>query len=297
MTEMCRFPDRDGAVIAYVYDELDPADRGSFDAHLSTCAACRGEVRALAGVRQQLAHWSPPEPAFMLGSSSVASTTGPQLVVGSPPSAIHTQQSIPPSALRNRQWRQIPAWAQVAAALLFLGVSAAIANLDIHRDQNGFTVRTGWSRAATATASAGDASARRESAAASSTAAPQRTAGANAVTREELVALERQLRSEMRGVQGSMRTVTVSDPRSAAAGSSRDDELLRRVRALIDETEKRQNRELALRIGEVLRDVTAQRHADLMRIDRSLGLVQNDLGVEVMKQRQSLNYLMRVNQR
>jgi hypothetical protein len=47
----------------------------------------------------------------------------------------------------------------------------------------------------------------------------------------------------------------------------------------------------------VRRDVHAQRQADQMRLDRSLGLVQNDLGVEVMKQRQSLNYLMRVNQR
>ena len=72
---------------------------------------------------------------------------------------------------------------------------------------------------------------------------------------------------------------------------------MRQVHALIDETEKRQQRELALRIGEVLRDVNAQRQADLGRIDRSLGLVENNLGVEVLKQRQSLNYLMRVNQR
>jgi ubiquinone biosynthesis protein UbiJ len=86
--------------------------------------------------------------------------------------------------------------------------------------------------------------------------------------------------------------------RSANVGTANGDaDLMRRVRALIDETEKRQNRELALRIGEVLRDVNAQRQADLVRIDRSLGLVQNDLGVEVLKQRQSLNYLMRVNQR
>jgi hypothetical protein len=47
----------------------------------------------------------------------------------------------------------------------------------------------------------------------------------------------------------------------------------------------------------VLRDVNAQRQADLVRIQRSLGLVENNLGVEVLKQRQSLNYLMRVNQR
>jgi hypothetical protein len=94
-----------------------------------------------------------------------------------------------------------------------------------------------------------------------------------------------------------MRTVAANDARAAGAGAAVGADLLGRVRALIDETEKRQARELALRIGEVWRDVNAQRQADLVRIDRSLGLVQNDLGVEVMKQRQSLNYLMRVNQR
>jgi hypothetical protein len=73
--------------------------------------------------------------------------------------------------------------------------------------------------------------------------------------------------------------------------------VLRRVRALLDESEKRQQRELALRVAEVVRDVNAQRQADLVKIDRSLGVVQNNLGVEVMKQRQSLNLLYRASQR
>ena len=51
------------------------------------------------------------------------------------------------------------------------------------------------------------------------------------------------------------------------------------------------------RIAELLRDVNAQRQADLVKIDRSLGVVQNNLGVEVMKQRQSLNLLYRASQR
>lgn len=295
MSDMCSYPNRDGALIAYVYDELDQPDLASFDSHLSTCTACRDEVAALGGVRQQLAHWSPPEPAFMIGASAT-SVAGPQLVVDNPHSVARRGPgglSLSNGAHRNPRWRQLPAWAQVAAALLFLGVSAGVANLDIHRDQSGWTIRTGWSRRA-APAPVAAAAVAGERATASPSAAPQY---ANAVTRQELVALERQLRSEMRGVQASSRMAAAPDPRSTAAGSLRDEDLLRRVRALLDETEKRQNRELALRIGEVLRDVNAQRQADLMRIDRSLGLVQNDLGVEVMKQRQSLNYLMRVNQR
>jgi hypothetical protein len=69
------------------------------------------------------------------------------------------------------------------------------------------------------------------------------------------------------------------------------------VRALLDESERRQQRELALRVAEVLRDVSTQRQADLVKIDRSLGAVQNNLGVEVMKQRQSLNLLYHASQR
>ena len=286
MTEMCSFPgDRDGALIAYVYNELAGSDRAAFESHATTCPVCRDEIRALGGVREQLAQWSPPEPAFMIPGASMTSIAGPQLARGNP-------QSAPHSAIRNPRWKELPAWAQVAAALLFLGVSAGIANLDIHRDQSGLTIRTGWSRGT----GSSPAVAEQGAAAAPASAAPQRTAQAQGVTREDLAALERQLRTEFRGVQTSMRPV--SDPRPMNVGAaSADADLMRRVRALIEETEKRQNRELALRIGEVLRDVNAQRQADLVRIDRSLGLVQNDLGVEVLKQRQSLNYLMRVNQR
>ena len=69
------------------------------------------------------------------------------------------------------------------------------------------------------------------------------------------------------------------------------------MRALIDESERRQQRELALRVAEVMRDLDTQRRADLVKIDRSLGVVQNNTGVEVMKQRELLNYLVRVSQK
>lgn len=252
--------------MAYLYDEMDPSARAVFGAHLATCEVCREELRVLGGVRQQLAHWAPPEPGFVRAALS------------NPPSAIN-----PHSATRNPQWwRAVPVWAQVAAAMLFLGVSAGVANLDVHYDTNGLTVRTGWSRAVPG---APAVTAANPSAQAPAT-APVRPA--SAVTRDDLAALERQLRTEFRAAQTPMRTVSTG---------SVDPDLMRRVHALIDETEKRQQRELALRIGEVIRDVNAQRQADLGRIDRSLGLVRTDIGVEVLKQRQSLNYLMRVNQR
>src|SRR4051812_46315427 len=98
---------RDEAIVALLYEDADgnPAERERFEAHVPTCARCRGEIAALRGVRTQLARWSPPEPVGL---------------------SINQQ-----SAINNQQWwRAIPAWAQVAAAMLFLGVSAGIANLD-----------------------------------------------------------------------------------------------------------------------------------------------------------------------
>jgi anti-sigma factor RsiW len=244
--------DREEALIAYLYDDAegDRAARTAFGSHVATCAQCDQEVASLRGVRAQLARWAPPEPSFAV--------TGHQ------------------SAIRNPHWwSAVPAWAQVAAALLFLGVSAGIANLDIKYDANGLSVRTGWVKpAASGAVSPGTA--------AQSDPAPWRS---------ELTALERQLKTELRAVQMSS-SATAPQVQPARVMSQADADVLRRVRALIDESEKRQQNELALRVAEMLRDVHAMRQADLVKIDRTLGEVRNDLGVQVMRDRQKLNTLL-----
>jgi len=239
--------------VALLYDETDgsPAERARFEAHVQTCASCRAEVAALRGVRTQLARWSPPEPINL------------QVGIGNSQSA---------------WWRQIPAWAQVAAAMLFLGVSAGIANLDVRYDQNGLSVKTGWSGRSGGSSKSG-ASGRSEEA---------QAGPANAPWKADLTALESQLQKEIRAASASglqVRTVSAGSPAS-------DADATRRVRALLEESEKRQQRELALRIAELLRDVNAQRQADLVKIDRTLGVVQNNVGIEVMKNRQQINTQM-----
>src|SRR5262245_60884832 len=126
--------DREATLMAYLYDELSSAERAEFDRHLTTCARCRVELTGLGDVRAQLAKWAPPEPSFaVVGRQS--SATGPQ------PSTISDQP----------WWQRVPVWAQAAAAMLILGASAGIANLDVHYDaQNGLNVRTGWSKPAAA---------------------------------------------------------------------------------------------------------------------------------------------------
>jgi hypothetical protein len=115
---------------------------------------------------------------------------------------------------------------------------------------------------------------------------------ASSPSRQDLAAIESRLTSELQAVKASMAAM-----QPVQATRAVDPDVLRRVRALLDESEKRQQRELALRVAEVMRDVSAQRKADLVNIDRTLGVVQNNLGVEVMKDRQRLNLLYRASQR
>jgi len=253
--------DRDEVLVAYLYDDIEPASRASFDAHLAACRRCQDELAALRGVRSQLGKWAPPEPMFATSHQ--------------PPAASHW-------------WNAIPAWAQVAAALLFLGVAAGIANLDVRYNNEGLTVRTGWSKSAAASGVAQDTSAAKTT----SPASPVSAVSELAPWRADLAALEQQLRREFRAsvVPGTAR------PLNASIGVS-DADLLRRVRTMIDESERRQQSELALRVAGALRDVNVQRNADLVRINQTLGLFQQDMGVAVLQNKRKVDYLVeRVSQ-
>ena len=162
--------------------------------------------------------------------------------------------------LRPPQWwrKPMPAWAQAAAAAVIFATGLT------------FGMMRGTAPAPAATLATN-------------------TPTTNSITRADLVALEQRLRSEMR-----TQARTVSAPIAAAAGDART---LEQVRALIDESEQRQRRELALRTTEVVRDFDAQRSDDMARIERTIGQMDGTTGVEVAQQRQMLNYLMRVSQR
>lgn len=105
-----------------------------------------------------------------------------------------------------------------------------------------------------------------------------------------LDALEQRLRDEI----AELRT-SAPAPATVPAPSA-EGQLLARVRALIDESEQRQQRELALRTAQIIRDVDSQRRVDLEQIQRSFGQIEGLAGAEVREQRQMLNYLMRVSQ-
>jgi hypothetical protein len=177
----------------------------------------------------------------------------------------------------------MPAWTQVAAALVCLGIGAGLANLNVRYDANGLQVRTGWSavsRAPLAQNSQSAASSGESAAGAGRDAAPWRA---------ELIALEQRLRTDLRRPAPNAISTAANSGTLANAGGA---EVLRRVRALVEESERRQQTELALRLAEAVREVNAQRQADLVRIDRSIGAMQNSTGREMLRQRnEMLNYV------
>jgi hypothetical protein len=169
-----------------------------------------------------------------------------------------------------RWWRQpMPAWAQVAAAVVIFATGMMLG-------------------AVRGVIQPADSGPQGPALARSNTAVAANAANPAPITRADLVALEQRLRSEMSQTRATSQN---------AAASPADARILDRVRVMIDESEQRQRRELALRSAELVRDFDAQRNVDLARIERTLGQMDGTTGVEVAQQRQMLNYLMRVSQR
>ena len=267
---MCGYPgDREATLMAYLYEDIAPADRAAFEQHLTTCARCRGELNGLVDVRAQLARWSPPD----------LNLAPP----GRRPSFVSEMPSLQPPRARWSLAREIPRWAQIAAALLVVGVAAGLANLDVRYDGHGLSIRTGWSKSTGQGLSSGT---------------PVSPAVDPSTSRAELVAIEQRLErlerlpSELRAQVGAPSATVIA--RTPSVG---DAELMRRARALVDESARRQQTELALRLAEAVRDMNLQRQADLRKIDQNLGMFQDKTGVEVLRNRQKLDYILqRVSQ-
>lgn len=256
-------------LIAYIYGECDADDRRRVEAHLASCAACADEVGGLASVRQTLAGWVPSaaSPGFRI---------------------VREEDAVPAAAtvLRPaRWWRQpLPAWARAAAAVVLFAGGAALANLDVHYGSDGFTVRTGWQHPGAVA----------QQPAQSAQVVPTAAAPAPTPWRTDLAALERQLRGDF---AAQLQSLQATAPQAVAARSQDDRQLMTRVRSLIDESEQRQQREMAYRISQVQGEFGVQRRADLLRMQAGLGQIQGQTGEEVLRQRQLINYLLTVSQK
>ena len=236
-------------LVSYLYGELDHDTRHAVDAHLTACAACSAEVTALGDARSELGLWVPPDVELDF-------------------TIVKKSQLPPASVLRPaRWWSTVPVWAQAAAAVLVLAAGAAIANVQVKSGPEGFSVSTGWMAppAAPAVSEPFDGKA-----------VEQRVERA-------LVALEQQLRSEIRSNRDQEARV--------AARTPNDDVTIRRVQQLIADSEQRHERALAMRFVEFQRDMTMQRRADLTNIGRGMVSYEDQL----QRQRQTINNLIRVS--
>jgi anti-sigma factor RsiW len=247
-------------LVAYLYDELDGLTRRRVDEHLRVCGACAAEVAGLSGVRRELAGWAPP--AAALGFTIVpAAAPGP-----------------PAQVLRPARWWQapLPGWAQAAAAVLVVAAGLSMANLQIRYGADGLVVTTGWMGQGTATRPA-----------AAPSAMPASSASLAPDWQPALAALESSLRREIRDAHAAG---------AAAPGPSRTADLSpARVADLIRQSERRQQQELALRLAQFGRDLEVQRRSDLVRISQGFGQFEGRAGAEIARQRQMLDYIMRVS--
>jgi anti-sigma factor RsiW len=247
-------------LLDYLYNELSAEDRKAFEIHLNGCGACRGELAALGDTRHALALWSPPDPE--LGFRIVRNEDTP--------------------APRRPFWNFSPQWGFAAAAVLLLSIGAAVANLEVRYGGDGLVVRTGWGGSTTAVPA---------------TANRNESASAVAVSSEEWKKRLRELDNRLQQLEQSGRPVSAASVRDNSADRMSDAEILREVRKIIAESETKQQRELALRVLQVVRDVDAARAGDLARIERGLRQIQGLTDAELIRHRDTLTQvLQRVSQ-
>lgn len=257
-------------LVSYLYNECVDAERKAVEAHLAECSDCAAELAGMRTVRGSLSQWETPE--RMLGVRVVSQD-------GEVSSGAANEEPAPVTS--RRMWT--PWWLQTAAAVLLVAAAAGVAQVEVRYGSDGLVVRTGWSKAA-----------------APATVTRLMSAQAQAPWRQDLAALEEELRRELSSTSRSTAAagVRASEGRGAGAGAPglSEDALLRRVRVLIEQSEQKQQRELAMRLADVVRDVDIQRRADQVRVQQTFGQLEGQTGVAVRQNRELLNYLVRVSQ-
>lgn len=108
MTDRFRCGDGEG-LVAYVYDDGERAQQEAVARHLEQCASCKTQVDGLRQTRRHLDAWTPPAP-----------TLGFEIGDATDTDSLWRERLLP-------WWRTpLPAWAQVAAAVLVFGAGLAV---------------------------------------------------------------------------------------------------------------------------------------------------------------------------
>lgn len=271
MNDTLHWCDDKDTLIDYLYGELEAEAKRVFEGHLRTCRACAHDVDELRGARTELAAWQLPEAALGFTAEAVRAAV--------PPPAFPLTATV----LQPPRWAfaQVPVWARAAAAVLVVGAGLGLANVRVQYGAAGLQVSTGWMAPALATATAPAA------------------AASNTGWRPDLAALEADLRREMQTLRAS-NTAAATAPAAAvtpvvARAGGEEQAILRRVQSLIQESERRQQQDLALRLRQLGSDVEMQRRADLVRLEQGFDRFQGRSGAAIAQQQRVLDLLVRAS--
>jgi putative zinc finger protein len=241
-----------GALVGYLYDECSPEERDAIALHLTRCVSCAAEIGGLTSTRRALAAWTPPQIDLGIHIMRKADVDGARLA-GNVISFARPQ----PAAVEGASWWKapLPAWAQVAAAA---AIFAAGLSVGIMRDR----------------ARAADA--------------PQAVASVPVAgpTKDDLAQLEQRLRTEM--AQLAHASTPAPTPVATRAAS---DVTMEQVKALIEESERRQNIDFTQRAVRQSAAFEAQRRADLESVSSRIGTLQGQTGAQLGQLQQGFNFL------
>jgi hypothetical protein len=209
---MMHISDDHDALLDYLYEEGDPAERLKIARHLQECAACSVAVLELQTVRGMLTEWKPP--SAQLGFRIVRET----------PASDEPAPAGVSQAPASHWWNLSNRWARAAAAVLLFAAGMAASQMRVNYTDGALTVSTPSAR-------------------------PANTVRADWI----------HLPPESRTSAESGLTRAFAD--TSPASSDSYEQLLQRVRAMIDQSEARQQRELALRLSQVANEVETQHRA------------------------------------
>lgn len=237
---MSHIADNHDAMLDYLYEEGDPAERLKIAKHLQECAACSVAVLEFQNVRGMLRYWTPPGSALGFRVVQDGAFSPTSVALPSPGASVDQGAQTGAWLPWIRSASQSMPWLQAAAAVLLFVAGMAVSQFTVDYD-DGRVVVSG------------------------------RSAGPVANTRASSITLAPQAASDVTSPNAGVTPQPVPADRDPV-----DTEvLLQRVRAMIDQSEQRQKSELALRLSQVAREVDTQHKADLLQIQQDFGQQQD----------------------
>jgi hypothetical protein len=269
MTDATRCPDPDALLVLLYDDEGTPDERALLQGHVDRCTQCADLLTSLDSARGVLGAWHAPR--LPLGFALVRRDRSP---------------------VRTLLWRG----GLAAAAVLLIATAASLAQLEISYDAQGFRIRTGATRAVETSAVAASRPMASRATDSQSQTAPSATAQGwvglastgEPPWRQDMDLLATQIRSDMSRLLDESRRGQAATPIRAAlattpvgpARTMTDAELLKRVQDLLDQSEIRQQSNLALRVTELGRQFELQRQGDIVQVEQAFQRLEqqrNDL--------------------